>query len=147
MPPKPRSSLSPKVVSLSAARLVVNPKIFESLGLPRPPFSKAKLKLIIEGVPTACANAIRRVIMSELMHHCLTAKDPQNCVTKNASSHPFVLDPYINMNIMCIPIRRDVPDEILDNAVFELRVFNDSDTHEYRSIKSGDIVEKTNYLK
>jgi hypothetical protein len=112
-------------------------------------FCKAKMTVELDNICASGANALRRVMLDELVGHCLSA-DPdggtsaRNCVVKNSATDPFIIDSFLHMNIMCIPLRYDLP-KGAEDAVFELSVTNN--TPVTISIKSGHIREKTKLLR
>lgn len=131
--------------SIRAERQVIDPQIRKNYGIGEVPFSKVKMTLDIEGINAQYANGLRRVMLDELVGHCLSAPDGSTCIVKSHATDPYVIDDYINMNIMMIPLRYDIPDIIIENARFEIKINNQ--TPNERSILSGDIVETTNYLR
>lgn len=154
-PPVPspaRAGSTPSVTGFSMESMAVDPKIRAKYGGEwgaDVPFSKAKLTVELKDISAAGANALRRVMLDELIGHCLSA-DPDggisapNCVTKSSSTDPFIIDSFLNTNIMLVPLRYDLPKDV-DNAVFELSVVNN--TPIAIAIKSGHIREKTALLK
>jgi hypothetical protein len=112
------------------------------------PFSKATLTVELQGISAAGANALRRVMLDELVGHCLSADSDSvsalSCVTKSSSTDPFIIDSFLNTNIMLVPLRYDLPKDA-ESAVFELSLVNN--TPVAIAIKSGHIKEKTRLLK
>lgn len=145
------ASASASLAHFSMEPMTIDPKILAKYGgeWSDMPFCKAKMTVELDNICASGANALRRVMLDELVGHCLSA-DPdggtsaRNCVTKNSATDPFIIDSFLHMNIMCIPLRYDLP-KGAEDAVFELSVTNN--TPVTISIKSGHIREKTKLLR
>jgi DNA-directed RNA polymerase subunit L len=104
-------------------------------GAPRLPLAKTRLSFEVRGVPTAAANALRRVLAGEMVGRCLTF----DRVDRAATSDPFMIDDdFLRTRIRMIPLAPQIPADVVAGLRLALSVANT--TEDVVTVYSGDLV-------
>lgn len=124
------------VLSLKIGRLTVDvpDEMRELTGMPTLPFISVSVEIEIKGVPTAMANALRRVLCDEMKGRCLTVGKPPSA---SGTTDPFMIDQFTMNRISMIALRARVSDDIVRTIRFAVHVTNDSSS--VMTVFSGDL--------
>ncbi len=103
----------------------------------RLPLAPAHLTLELRGVPTAVANAIRRVLAQELAGHCLTFD--RAGFDREATTDPFMADDdFIRGRLRMLPLIPQIPANVVRDLRYALYATNA--TEEVMTLYAGDLV-------
>jgi hypothetical protein len=106
------------------------------VGVYRPPLAREIVNVELQGVPTAFANAFRRVLKDELKGRCLSFEIED--FDHELTTDPFMYDAdYVRTRVRMIPLRPQISKSIVETLRFSLDVANDSDT--VLTVFAGDL--------
>lgn len=130
------NKLTASVAGIRIEKIVVNAEkeLLELAGLKALPFISVRVEVELRGVPTAVANALRRVLCDEMRGRCLIAEKPP---TTSGTTDPFMLDQFVQNRISMIGLRARIPDDIVRTVRFAIDVRND--TASVMTVYSGDL--------
>ncbi|GFR90049.1 BA71V-H359L (J1L) [Elysia marginata] len=101
------------------------------------PLAKERIAIELEGVPTAVANALRRVFAGELRGHCLTFDGGD--LDREATTDPFMADEdFIRTRLRMIPLRPQISETLVRDLRFTLDAKNHTDG--VMAVYSGDLI-------
>lgn len=104
---------------LTAAKV---PALRELFRLERLPLAETRVEIELRGVPTAVVNALRRVITDELPGRCLQV--PPDGFDVEKTTDGFMLPQFCNQRIALLPLRPQIPADIVDNLRLRLDAVN-----------------------
>lgn len=103
----------------------VNGKIFGE-SLREPPLRGSRVSLELKGVPLAYANGIRRAVGDEMTGKHLRVVPPEGAgeADKTAPPDPFLYDEFVANRIALIPLRVQIPPNIIEKLRLSLYMEN-----------------------
>jgi len=104
---------------LTAAKVGALRELFR---LERLPLAEARVEIELKGVPTAVVNALRRVVTDEMPGRCLQV--PADSFDAEQSTDPFMLPQFVNQRIALIPLRPQIPADVVSGLRLRLDVAN-----------------------
>jgi len=103
----------------------------------RLPLAPARLSLELRGVPTAVANALRRVLAQELTGACLTFD--RAGFDREATTDPFMADDeFVRGRLRMVPLAPHIPPNVARDLRYTLHATNT--TEEVMTLYAGDLV-------
>ena len=113
------------MLAVRIQRLVVGEadELRELTGLDALPFISVNVQVELRGVPTAMANALRRVLCDESRGRCLVVGKPPSTT---GTDDPHLIDEFVMSRISQIALRARVPDDVARNVRFGVEVRNSS---------------------
>ena len=109
----------------------------------RLPFAKEKVTIEMTGVPTAVANALRRILAGELRGKCMTFDNEM--FDREKTTDPFMVDiDYVRTRIRMIPLCTQISESIIRDLRLALDVVNKTKTT--MTIYAGDLVVTEGHL-
>ena len=129
-----------EVLSVNIVRQEIKPEYRKLLSYAKPglidlPLAKERISIEIKGVPTAVANAIRRVMCDEMEGHRLAFRDDTYVIEK--TTDPFMINQFVRGQITRIPLRPCIPDGIIKEVRWGLDIKNG--TTGVLTVYSGDL--------
>lgn len=108
-------------------------------GAARLPLAPTRLSFELRGVPTAVANALRRVLAQELPGYCLTfAREGFVGAEAGGTTDPFMADDdYLRGRLQMVPLAPGLSDEVVRTLRFALHATNG--TAEVLTLYAGDL--------
>jgi hypothetical protein len=130
-----------EVVSIKIARQPLTarnvPALRELFGLEQLPMAESMVEIEIKGIPVAAVNALRRVVLDEMPGRCLMVPATGGWDAKE-TTELFMLPQYCNKRIALIPLRTQIPVDVVTNLRLELDVSNNGTS--VMSVYAGDMV-------
>ena len=102
----------------------------------RLPLATERAVVELAGVPTAVANALRRVLTDELRGRCLTFD--RDGFDRAGSTDPFMNDDFVRTRIRMLPLRPQISDETVRTLRLALDAANHTDAT--MLVYGGDLV-------
>jgi DNA-directed RNA polymerase subunit L len=131
--------MSAEVTSVKIARSEINadaiPELRELFQLDRLPLGESRVVIELKGVPTAVVNALRRVVTDEIQGKALRV--PENGFDTALTTELFMLPQFVNDRIAGLPLRPQIPAEMVDELQLQLDVANTR--AEPLSVYAGDL--------
>jgi hypothetical protein len=104
---------------------------------PRLPFAPERVAVVVDGVPSAVANALRRALLGEMRGFCLDCDEAD--VVHAETDDPFMSDfGFLRTRLRMLPLNPDLAPEALRALRLELAATNPGPTP--RVVFSGDLV-------
>jgi DNA-directed RNA polymerase subunit L len=111
------------------------PELMAMFGIARLPLAEAQVELELKGVSTAVVNALRRTVCDEMLGYCLqVAPTPEDAVL---TTEQFMLPQFYNQRISLIPLRPQIPPEVVSSLELGLDVTNRGTAD--MSVYAGDL--------
>lgn len=98
------------------------PALRELFRLERLPLAEARVEIELRGVPTAAVNALRRAVTDEMPGHCLQV--PADGFDGALTTDPFMLPQFCCPRIALLPLRPQIPADVVAALRLELDVAN-----------------------
>ena len=125
-----------EVVSVKIQRQVIDAaeELRELTGLAAMPFISVAVAVEISGVPTAMANALRRVLCDEMRGRCLIVGKPPSTT---GTDDPHIIDEFVMNRVAMIALRARIPEDVARTVRFAVDVRNA--TASVMTVWSGDL--------
>lgn len=91
----------------------------------RLPLINERVTIELAGVPSAVANALRRVAKDEIRGRCLTFGPGD--FDREATTDPFMDEDFVRTRVRMIRLRPQIPDDVVQTLRFELDAANRTD--------------------
>lgn len=101
----------------------------------RLPLAKERVAIELNGVPTAVANALRRVVTDEMRGQCLDFS--HESFDYAATTDPHMDEHFVRLRIKTIPLRPQIPEDIVKQCKYTLYAENTTDV--VMTVYSGDL--------
>ncbi len=93
-------------------------------GLDRLPLANSDVEIELKGVSTAVVNAIRRTSINEIRGFSLQV--PADGFDIERTTDPFMLPQFVKQRIALIPLRPQIPEDVVSELRFDLDVKNET---------------------
>jgi DNA-directed RNA polymerase subunit L len=114
------------------------PALRDLFRLERLPLAESHVEIEIRGVSTAVVNALRRVVTDEMPGYALQV--PVDGFDASETSEVFMLPQFTNQRIALLPLRGQIPADVVEKLRLELDVANRGTSP--LSVYAGDLVVK-----
>ncbi|MFA6165787.1 MAG: hypothetical protein WC700_04165 [Gemmatimonadaceae bacterium] len=104
-------------------------------GLKKLPLAESDVEIEIEGVPVAVINALRRTVVDEMPGRALQV--PPAGFDTEKTTEVFMIPQFVNARIANIPLRAQIPKEVV--AALRLRLDVSNPGTEVLSVYAGDL--------